>query len=281
MSANHSQVTRLTLRDLQAQFRRHEKITMLTAYDVVTAGLLDRAGIDILLVGDSLGNVVLGYETTIPVTLDDMIRHTAAVVRGSKRALVVCDLPFGVATDPKTALKASIKVFQETLCQAVKLEGGLSAVPTVKRLTSQGIPVMAHIGLTPQFIHQLGGYYKHGKTEKEINLLHESALALQEAGAFAIVLECVSPEVSASITEELKIPTIGIGSGEACAGQVLVINDLVGLSLKPPPKFARVRANAAELIQKAATEFINDVKGRNVQAHLPIPPLKDSPCVSG
>ena len=251
---------RLTLRDLQATYSRGEKLTMLTAYDVVTAQLLDQAGIEMLLVGDSLGNVVLGFDTTIPVSLDDMIRHTAAVVRGSRRALVICDLPFGAATEPEGALKASIRVFQETGCQAVKLEGGLAAAPIVERLTTQGIPVVAHIGLTPQSVHQLGGYYRHGKTDATAAYLKESALALQAAGAFAIVLECVVPAVADEITRILKIPTIGIGSSSGCSGQVLVINDLIGLSIKPPPQFAQPRADVAQAIRDAAAEYLDEVK---------------------
>lgn len=253
---------RLTIRDLQALHQKGEPIAMLTAYDAVIAGLLDQAGIDILLVGDSLGNVVLGFETTIPVQLEDMIRHTAAVVRGCQRAFVVCDLPFGVAADPKKALEASIRVFRETLCQAVKIEGAGPAVSVVKRLTAHGIPVMAHIGLTPQFIHQLGGYYQHGKTEEDISLLIKAAKKLEKAGAFAIVLECIRPEVSHRITQELSIPTIGIGSGEDCSGQVLVINDLIGLSIKPPPKFAKPRAHVGSIIQNAAMQFIEEVKNK-------------------
>lgn len=233
---------------------------MLTAYDAITASILGQAGIDLLLVGDSLGNVVLGYDTTIPVTLDDMIRHTAAVVRGTERPLVICDLPFGVATDPESALRASIRILQETGCQAVKLEGGAWAAPVVHRLVGQGIPVMAHIGLTPQSIHQLGGYYRHGKTEEEAGALLDAAISLQNAGAFAIVLECVMPELAAKITQRLEIPTIGIGSGPSCSGQVLVVNDLIGLSVKPAPSFAKPRARVAEIIAQAAQAFIEEVK---------------------
>jgi 3-methyl-2-oxobutanoate hydroxymethyltransferase len=211
-------------------------------------------------VGDSLGNVVLGHETTIPVTLDQMIHHCAAVVRGTSRALVICDLPFGVATDPESALRASIRVFQETGCQAVKIEGGHEAVPIVQRLTRQGIPVMAHIGLTPQSIHQLGGYARHGKTEEDAQRLLAEASALEQAGAFAVVLECVMPELASRITESLHVPTIGIGSGPGCSGQVLVINDLIGLGIRPAPKFATPRADVAGEIQKAVAEYVSFVK---------------------
>mgnify|MGYP001562473861 CR=1 FL=1 len=233
---------------------------MLTAYDAVTAALLDRAGVELILVGDSLGNVVLGHETTLPVTLEAMLHHTGAVVRGTSHAFIVMDLPFGSASDPETALQSAIRALKETGCQAVKIEGGIPAIPTVRRLVEQGIPVMAHIGLTPQSIHQLGGYYKHGKTEAEVEDLVQAACGLEQAGAFALVLEMVVPEVAARITEELTIPTIGIGAGANCDGQVLVINDLIGLGLQPPPSFARPRANVASIIQEAAAAWIADVR---------------------
>jgi len=251
---------RRTTRDIQALKRSGEKIAMLTAYDHVTASLLDEAGIDILLIGDSLGNVVLGYETTLPVTLADMIRHAGAVQRGSARALVVCDLPFGSATDPETALRSAIAVLQETGCQAVKIEGGVSAAPIVARLVEQGIAVMGHIGLMPQAVHQLGGYYRHGKTDAEAQVLIAAAQSLQEAGAFALVLEVIVPELAARITELLDIPTIGIGSGPDCAGQVLVINDLIGLGIRPPPAFAKPRADVAAIVRGVAAAYIEDVK---------------------
>ena len=254
------QLPRLTLRNLQALYSKGEKLAMLTAYDVVTGALIEQAGAEMILVGDSLGNVVLGYDTTIPVRLDDMIRHTAAVVRGTERAFVICDLPFGAATEPEGALKASIRIFQETGCQAVKMEGGAWAAPTVHRLVEQGIPVMGHIGLTPQSVHQLGGYYRHGKNPQEIERLRESALALEAAGAFAIVLECLTPEVAAELTRDLEIPTIGIGSGQGCSGQVLVINDLIGLGVRSAPSFARPRADVASMIREAVKAYVSDTK---------------------
>lgn len=253
-------IKRLTTRDIQALRRGGEKIAMLTAYDHVMAGLLDQAGIEIILVGDSLGNVVLGHETTLPVTLDDMIRHAGAVYRGTRHALVVVDLPFGTATDPDTALRSAIAVMQQTGCQAVKIEGGAAAAPIVARLVGQGIPVMAHIGLTPQAVHQLGGYYRHGKSAPAAQELIASALKLQQAGAFAIVLEFVVPELAAEITRQLDIPTIGIGSGPDCAGQVLVINDLIGLNVQPVPSFAKPRADVAGIIRNAVGAYIADVK---------------------
>jgi 3-methyl-2-oxobutanoate hydroxymethyltransferase len=271
--------SRVTLRSLAQDRASGKRLAMLTAYDVVMAELLDQAGVDLILVGDSLGNVVLGYDTTIPVRLDDMIRHTAAVVRGTNRALVICDLPFGTYTDPETALRSAVRVFQETGCQAVKLEGGLALVPTVERLVSQGIPVMAHIGLTPQSVHQLGGYYRHGKTEDAAQRLREEALALEKAGAFALVLECVVPALASEITGMLQIPTIGIGSGPGCAGEVLVTHDLVGLNTRPAPSFAKPRAQVAALIRKAAESFVEDVKREGGEAPLSLSPagLEPSP----
>lgn len=259
---------RTTVRDIQKKRDQSQGISMLTAYDYVTGALLDRAGIDIILVGDSLGNVVLGLENTIPVTLSDMIRHTAAVVRGTRRAMIVLDLPFGTTIDAETALRSSVRAFQESGCQAVKLEGDERVAPIVKRLTDNGMPVIAHIGLTPQSVHQQGGYYRHGKTSPEIERLIRSARALQDAGAFAIVLECVVGEVAREITTELRIPTIGIGSGDACAGQVLVINDLVGMSISPPPSFARPRANIAEIIERCAREYVQEISERVLPATL-------------
>jgi 3-methyl-2-oxobutanoate hydroxymethyltransferase len=251
---------RLTTRDIAGLWKSGEKIAMLTAYDYVMAGLLDQSGIEMILVGDSLGNVVLGYETTIPVTLEDMIRHAAAVERATSRALVICDLPFGTATDPATALRSAIEIFQRSGVQAVKIEGGLTAAETVRSLTAQGMPVMGHIGLTPQSVHQLGGYYRHGKTDRAAKALIEAALVLQDAGAFSIVLECLMPEIAEEITGLLSIPTIGIGSGPNCSGQVLVINDLIGLNTKPSPSFAAPRADVASIIRNAVTESIIDVK---------------------
>lgn len=259
MSAQ-SQALRLTTRNIRAMKGRGESIAMLTAYDSVTAALLDEVGIDILLVGDSLGNVVLGYETTLRVTLADMIRHAGAVSRGSSRAFVVCDMPFGTATDPETALRNAVEVMQQSDVQAVKVEGGMAMVPIVQRLTSFGIPVMGHLGLTPQSVHQLGGYYMHGKNASDAQVLLEAAQALEQAGAFAVVLECLVPELASTITRSISIPTIGIGSGAECDGQVLVINDLIGLNTRPAPSFARPRADIASTIKSAARAYLDDVK---------------------
>ena len=233
---------------------------MLTAYDCVMAGLLDQSGIEMILVGDSLGNVVLGHETTLKVTLADMIRHAAAVTRATERSLIVCDMPFGTTIDSDTALRNAVEILQQTGVQAVKIEGGLVMVSTIERLTGYGIPVMAHIGLTPQAVHQLGGYYKHGKATGAAERLSQEARALEQAGAFAIVLECIVPDVATAITAELSIPTIGIGSGPGCAGQVLVINDLIGLNTRPAPSFAKPKADAAGLVRAAVADYIAETK---------------------
>ncbi len=268
---SNARPARLTLRDFKKFHASQRKIVCLTAYDATFAALLDLAGVDLLLVGDSLGNVLLGHETTIPVTLDAMIHHTAAVVRGCSRAFVVCDLPFGTTTDPETALRAAVRVFQETGAQAVKLEGGAHMAPTVKRLTEQGIPVMAHIGLTPQSVHQMGGYYTHGKSKDAAQRLLEDAQALEQAGAFSIVLECVTPEVAEQITQALSIPTIGIGASDACSGQILVTHDLVGLTSKPAPKFVKPRADLARLLVGAVQEYVRDVRGESTPSLPPEP----------
>ncbi|MBN9332579.1 3-methyl-2-oxobutanoate hydroxymethyltransferase [Devosia sp.] len=260
-----SATKRLTIRDIGRMRQRAEPIAMLTAYDSVTASLVDKSGIDIILVGDSLGNVVLGYDTTLKVSLDDMIRHSAAVARSTEHALLVCDMPFGTTTDPETALRSAVEVLQQTGVQAVKIEGGLPMAPVVRRLTEYGIPVVAHIGLMPQSVHQLGGYYTHGKAAESAERLTHEARVLEAAGAFAIVLECVVPEVANAITAELTIPTIGIGSGAGCAGQVLVINDLIGLNTRPAPSFARPRADAAGLVRAAVADYVAETKGSALQ----------------
>jgi 3-methyl-2-oxobutanoate hydroxymethyltransferase len=253
----------LTLKKIAQRLQEGRKLSMLTAYDAITAALLDQSGIDLILVGDSLGNVILGLDTTLPVTLDDMIRHTQAVVRGTEQAFIVCDLPFGTTHTPEVALQSSIRVLKETGAQAVKIEGGRAMAPTVQRLVEQGIPVMAHIGLTPQSIHQLGGYHRHGKTDTELKKLIDDALSLEAAGAFAVVLECIYPEVAKIISEKLSIPTIGIGSGHHCDGQVLVINDLIGLGIRPAPSFARPRADVASIIRDATREYIAEINGNS------------------
>jgi 3-methyl-2-oxobutanoate hydroxymethyltransferase len=249
---------RITTREIRRRKAEGGRISMLTAYDSTMAALVERGGIDMILVGDSVGNTMLGYTSTVPVTMDAMVHHTQAVVRATSRGMVIFDLPFGTCTDPETALRHSIRALQEAGAQAVKLEGDESAAPIVRRLTSQGIPVVAHIGLQPQQVHQLGGYPRFGKSPEQADSLLRSALALQEAGAFAIVLECVEESLAGRISQELAIPTIGIGSGRSCDGQVLVIHDLIGLSLSPAPSFARPRAQVASIIEQCVREFVED-----------------------
>jgi len=238
-----------------------EKFAMLTAYDFNTARLIDEAGIPLILVGDSLGNVVLGYETTIPVTIEDMLHHCKAVVRGAKNALVVGDMPFMTYhVSVEDALRNAARFIQEAGTQAVKLEGGTVVAEKVRRLVECGIPVMGHIGLTPQSIHQLGGARLQGKTVEAARKLIEDAIALEQAGAFAIVLETVPAPLATLITRKLSIPTIGIGAGSGCDGQVQVITDILGLTSGYVPKHARQYANLNEVIKKAITTYQEEVK---------------------
>jgi 3-methyl-2-oxobutanoate hydroxymethyltransferase len=240
--------------------RQGRKITMLTAYDATMAALLDRAGIDALLVGDSLGMVVLGHETTIPVTLDAMLHHTAAVTRGAKRALVIADMPFlTYQVSEEEALRNAGRLIQEGGAHAVKLEGGRAVAPVVRRLVETGIPVMGHLGLTPQSVHQLGGYGAVGKTDREAEQMLEDARIVQEAGAFAIVLESIPADLARRITSELAIPTIGIGAGPDCDGQVLVSYDAFGL-FEPVPRFVKQYANLGEILVKGAQQYIQEVQ---------------------
>jgi 3-methyl-2-oxobutanoate hydroxymethyltransferase len=238
-----------------------EKFAMLTAYDFNTARLIDEAGIPLILVGDSLGNVVLGYETTIPVTIEDMLHHCKAVVRGAKNALVVGDMPFMTYhVSLEDALRNAARFIQEAGTQAVKLEGGTVVAEKVRRLVECGIPVMGHIGLTPQSIHQLGGARIQGKTLEAARKLIEDAVALEQAGAFAVVLETVPAPLATLITRKLSIPTIGIGAGPGCDGQVQVITDILGLTGGYVPRHARQYANLNEIIKKAITSYQDEVK---------------------
>src|SRR5450755_93806 len=240
------------------------KITCLTAYDYPTARLLDEAGVDVLLVGDSLGMVVLGHDSTLPVTIDDMLHHTAAVRRGTKRALVVADMPFGsYHTDAAEALRNAVRFVKEAGAEAVKIEGGERRLEIIVRLTEAEIPVMAHIGLTPQSVNALGGYRVQGKTADAAEQLLRDARAVESAGAFAVVLEAVPRELATQITRELRIPTIGIGAGPDCDGQILVIHDMLGLSFSHTAKFTRQYANVGEIISSAVREYCADVKQGN------------------
>lgn len=253
-------MTRVTTTTLQEMKARGEKITLLTSYDYPTARLLDEAGIDILLVGDSVGNVILGYENTLPVTMDEMIHHTKAVARGAKRSLVVGDMPFlSYQVSLSEAILNGGRFLQEGGAQAVKLEGGKERTATVRALVETGIPVMGHLGLTPQSVHQLGGYRVQGRTEEAAQRLLEDALALEEAGIFALVLECVPAQVATKVVSRLRIPTLGIGAGPACDGQVLVTHDLLGISEGKVPKFAKQYARLREQILDAVRTFRAEV----------------------
>lgn len=238
-----------------------EKFAMLTAYDYVTAKIIDEAGIPLILVGDSLGNVVLGYETTIPVTMEDMLHHSSAVMRGVNRALVVGDMPFMTyQISLEDTLLNAARFIQEAGTGAVKLEGGVSVAGTVRKIVECGIPVMGHIGLTPQSINQLGGRKIQGKTPDIAKRLMDDAIALEQAGAFAIVLETVPSPLAKLITEKISIPTIGIGAGPSCDGQVQVINDILGFTSGFVPSHAKQYANLSEIIQKAIISYQNEVK---------------------
>jgi 3-methyl-2-oxobutanoate hydroxymethyltransferase len=254
--------------DLAVMKERGEQIVMLTAYDATMARLLDRAGIDVLLVGDSLGQVILGLDTTIPVTLDAVIHHTRAVTRGASRALVVADMPFlTYQVSAEEALRNAARLFQDGGAAAVKLEGGRSVADAVRRLTAAGLPVMGHVGLTPQHVHRLGGMRQQAREEEAAQELIRDALALEDAGAFAVVVEAVPDAVAEAVTSRLKIPTIGIGAGPHCDGQVLVSYDMLGLFDTFVPKFVRQYAQLGELIFDAARNYANDVReGVNPQS---------------
>lgn len=237
------------------------KITCLTAYDYPTARLLDEAGVDVLLVGDSLGMVVLGYESTLPVSMEEMLQCTRAVRRGTRRALLVADMPYGsYHDDPAQAVRNAVRFVKEAGAEAVKIEGGERRMELISRVVEAEVPVMGHIGLTPQSVNAFGGFRVQGKTEEAAEQLLRDARAVEAAGAFSIVLESIPRELAAHITAELKIPTIGIGAGPDCNGQVLVIHDLVGLSFGHKPKFARRYANVGEAISRAAAEYCRDVQ---------------------
>jgi 3-methyl-2-oxobutanoate hydroxymethyltransferase len=243
------------MKDFREMKRRGEKITALTAYDYPTARLLDESGIDIILVGDSLGMVVLGYEDTTSVTLDEMLHHTRAVARGVKDALLVADMPIHTFDTPEQAV-ATAKKFVDVGAQAVKLEGGVSHVPQIEAITRAGIPFMAHIGMLPQSVREQGGYKVKGRTQPEAEALIADARAVEKAGAFSVVLEIVVPDIAKQITSTIGIPTIGIGSGEHCDGQILVTHDLIGLFPWFTPKFVSPEAHVAEEIRNAARAFI-------------------------
>jgi 3-methyl-2-oxobutanoate hydroxymethyltransferase len=253
---------KVTVPSLRASKERGEKLVCLTAYDYPTARIVDEAGTDIILVGDSVGNVVLGYDTTVPVTLDEMVRHTRAVRRGVERALLVADMPYGsYHTGADDAVRAALRLVKEGGAEAVKLEGGRTRVGTVGRLVAEEIPVMGHIGLTPQSVNKLGGFRLQGKTAEAARALVEDARALEAAGAFALVLEVVPREIARIVTASVSIPTIGIGAGEHCDAQVLVIHDMLGLSFSPTrPRFVRQYADLRAQMTEAISRFAEDVR---------------------
>ncbi len=252
---------RVTIRDLREMKRNGDKIPMITAYDYTSAQLVERAGIPLILVGDSLGQVVLGYDSTVPVTMDDMVHHIKTVVRGTERAHVVGDLPFlSYHASIPEAIRNAGRLLKEAGAQSVKLEGGRSQAETVSRIVGCGIPVMGHIGLTPQAVNQLGGYRVQGRSLKAAVQLMEDARALEEAGAYAIVLECVPAQLAQMISERVKVPTIGIGAGAGCDGQVQVFHDMMGLYQDFTPKHARRYAQLGDSIVNATAEYASDVR---------------------
>jgi 3-methyl-2-oxobutanoate hydroxymethyltransferase len=247
----------MTVPRLVAKKRRAERLVVLTAYDFPTARLVDQAGVDVILVGDSMSMVVQGHETTLPVTLDEMIYHAEMVGRAVERALVVVDMPFPTNhLGVHQAIAAAGRILKETRCQAVKLEGGADQAEAIRGLVTAGIPVMAHVGLRPQSIHQLGGY----RMQRDEEQLIIDAMAAQQSGAFAIVLECIPSEIASRLTGRLDIPTIGIGAGPQCDGQVLVLHDLLGLTTGYVPKHVRQYANLADTITRAVGDFSRDVR---------------------
>ena len=254
-------ITRITTATIRNMKKKGEKITMLTAYDYPTALIVDSEGTDMILVGDSLGMVVLGYDSTLPVTMDDMIHHTKAVMRGSQHALVIGDMPFmSYQVSVEDAMRNAGRFLQETGCQAVKLEGGREVAEVTGRIVAAGIPVMGHIGLTPQSIHQFGGFKVQGKGDDAAQRLLEDAKILEDSGAFSIVLEGMPTQLAKTITEALEIPTIGIGAGIYCDGQVLVVNDMLGLFERFTPKFVKKYGQLNQQIRSAVKAYIDEVK---------------------
>jgi 3-methyl-2-oxobutanoate hydroxymethyltransferase len=257
-------VKRITTHQLMLMKEQGEKIAMLTAYDYSSARIIDGAGIDVILVGDSASNVMAGHETTLPITLDQMIYHAQSVVRGVRRCFIVVDLPFGTYQgDSKAALNSAIRIMKETGAHGVKLEGGNEVVESVKRIISSGVPVMGHLGLTPQSIYKFGTYQVRAKEEAEAEKLRQDALLLQEAGCFALVLEKIPAQLAKEVSESLRIPTIGIGAGPHCDGQVLVMHDMLGINHEFKPRFLRQYANLHEIMSNAVAHYISDVKARD------------------
>ena len=261
MSAVRKEYKRVTTKSVVEMKANGEKISMLTAYDYTFAKLLDSAGIDVLLVGDSASNVMAGHETTLPITLDQMIYHASSVIRGVTRALVVVDLPFGTyQSDPKKALRSATRIMKESGAHAIKLEGGKEEAESIRRIVNAGIPVMGHLGLTPQSIHQFGSFALRAKEEAEAQKLKEDAKLLEQLGCFAIVLEKIPATLAEEVAKSVHIPIIGIGAGSAVDGQVLVMQDMLGMSNEFQPRFLRKYANLQEVITNAVSHYIEDVK---------------------
>jgi 3-methyl-2-oxobutanoate hydroxymethyltransferase len=263
MSA-HKEIKKITTHTLQKMKTAGEKIAMITAYDYSFARIFDGANVDVILVGDSASNVMAGHETTLPITLDHIIYHASSVVRGIERCLVVVDLPFGsYQGNSKEALASTIRIMKETGGHAIKLEGGEEVLESIKRILSAGVPVMGHLGLTPQSIYKFGTYTVRAKEEAEAEKLKRDALLLQEAGCFALVLEKIPAQLAKEVTESLQIPTIGIGAGMHCDGQVLVMHDMLGITTEFKPRFLRQYLNMHEQITGAVQQYIGDVKSRS------------------
>ena len=263
MSVN-KEVKKITTHTLQKMKEAVDKIAMITAYDYSFAKIFDAAGIEIILVGDSASNVMAGHETTLPITLDQMIYHAGSVVRGCNRSLIVVDLPFGsYQGNSKEALSSTIRIMKETGAHAIKLEGGEEIIDSVKRILSAGVPVMGHLGLTPQSIYKFGTYTVRAKEDAEAEKLERDAHALQEAGCFAVVLEKIPATLAKKVSEQLTIPTIGIGAGNGCDGQVLVMHDMLGINTEFKPRFLRTYLNLHEQITGAVKQYITDVKSKD------------------
>lgn len=263
MSVN-KEVKRITTNTLLKMKSQGEKISMITAYDFSFAKIFDAAGMDVILVGDSASNVMAGHETTLPITLEQMIYHASSVIRGVERSLVVVDLPFGTYQgNSKEALASAVRIMKETGAHAVKLEGGEEILESVKRILAAGIPIMGHLGLTPQSIYKFGTYTVRAREEAEANKLRTDARLLQEAGCFGMVLEKIPAQLAKEVSESLDVPTIGIGAGRHCDGQVLVMHDLLGINTEFKPRFLRQYLNMHEQITGAVKHYIKDVKGRN------------------
>ncbi|HKR05495.1 MAG TPA: 3-methyl-2-oxobutanoate hydroxymethyltransferase [Bacteroidia bacterium] len=260
----HADVKKITTHTLQEMKRRGEKISMLTAYDFSMARIIDDAGIDIILVGDSASNVMAGHETTLPITLDQMIYHASSVVRAVSRALVVVDLPFGsYQGNSKEALNTSIRIMKESGGHAVKLEGGKQVKESIERILTAGVPVMGHLGLTPQSIYKFGTYVVRAKEKEEAERLVEDALLLEDIGCFAIVLEKIPAQLAKEVSEKVKIPIIGIGAGRFTDGQVLVLHDMLGITKEFSPRFLRRYLNLYDQVKTATEKYIQDVKKRD------------------